>query len=344
MNRVPLLRLAGQLLRLPTAPYHEHAVREFAVRYCREQGLTVQSDRVGNLIVRYQRHYAGPPIVFVAHMDHPGFEALGARRAQFLGGVPKAMLAGARVRFGNIHARVRRVRPGKQLDMIAERPLQAGLPGMWDLPAFAVRRGKLHAIAIDDVLSVAAVLAALADLARDRARAHVWAVFTRAEEVGFPGAVRVARSGRIPRRALVVSVEMSQQRPWARLGRGPVVRVGDRLSIFAPEATLFLETAARNGQRSVQRALMDGGTCEASAFAAHGYRVGGLCLPLGNYHNIGPGQRPRPEYVSVADLKELVALIVQAARQWRGFGPVRSRLRDLVRQIHRTAPRRLGKC
>jgi|YelNatPaOPRAMG01_1025707.scaffolds.fasta_scaffold01814_10 endoglucanase len=343
MNRAALLKLAGQVLRLPTAPYHEHAVRDFVTGYCRQLGLPVASDKAGNLFIRYRHRVAGAPVVFVAHMDHPGFEALGPNRAQFLGGVPLELLKGARIRFGSVRANVRRVHRDKQLDIVADGPLRAGEPGMWDLPAFAVRGDRLQAVAIDDVLGVAAVLAALTDLVRANVPAHVWAVFTRAEEVGFPGAVTVARSGKIPRRALVVSVEMSKERPWARIGHGPVVRVGDRLSMFDPAATWHLETAARAGRIRLQRALMDGGTCEASAFAAFGYRVGGLCLPLGNYHNIGPGTRPRRENVSVADLNRLVGLIVQGARQWRGFGSLRQSLRRRVWQIYRRAPRRWGK-
>jgi len=107
-----LLTLARQVLTLPTAPYHEHAVREFAMAYCRELGLHVEQDHVGNVIAKWERprHRGGsrrsglppagaPPLVFVAHMDHPGFEALGGGHAEFLGGVPREMFKNARVRF-----------------------------------------------------------------------------------------------------------------------------------------------------------------------------------------------------------------------------------------------------
>jgi endoglucanase len=134
---------------------------------------------------------------------------------------------------------------------------------------------------------------------------------------------------------------MSRQRPWTRQGAGPVIRVGDRLTVFDPSATLFLEQAAREVPMPVQRCLMDGGTCEASAFAANGYRCGGLCLALGNYHNIGPDGRPAVESVSVNDFCGLVDLIVVAARQWRGVERVTRLLRQKLRQIERTAPRKL---
>ena len=37
----------------------------------------------------------------------------------------------------------------------------------------------------------------------------------------------------------------------------------------------------------MQRCLMSGGTCEATAYQLYGYETGGLCIALGNYHNRG---------------------------------------------------------
>lgn len=350
MNRTALLGLSRAVLSLPTAPYHEQAVRNFAIAHCRALGLAVTTDRVGNLIVRYRHRHTGAPLVYVAHLDHPGFEALSAQQAEFFGGVPAKLLTHGRIRFfttrGVVQARVKRLvhrhwPRRKVLAVAANGKLQRGEMGMWDLPAFRVVDDRLRAVAIDDVLGVAAVLAALSDVVRRRVPTHLWAVFTRAEEAGFGGAMALAKSRHIPRRAVVVSVEMSQERPWARVGHGPVVRVGDRLTLFDPVVTQFLQQAARAVNRPVQRALMDGGTCEATALAAAGYRVGGLCLPLGNYHNIARNHRPQPEYVSVRDLQTLVELLVQAARAWRGFGRMRLLMRQRVEQIARGAPRSL---
>ena len=43
--------------------------------------------------------------------------------------------------------------------------------------------------------------------------------------------------------------------------------------------------AGRAPEFRVQRQLMSGGVCEATAFAVNGYRATGLAFPLGNYHN-----------------------------------------------------------
>ncbi|HUJ11737.1 MAG TPA: M28 family peptidase [Verrucomicrobiae bacterium] len=372
MERRELLKLAEYMLRLPTAPYHEHAVREFVIQYCRQLGLHVGEDRAGNVVVKHERPQAGrsrhretaqPPLVFVAHMDHPGFEMLRGHRAEFLGGVPREMFArgvGVRMfgRDGICPMEIRRfigsAWPKRKLVDLkaagggarATRKLRKGDFGMWNLPAFRVVGDRLHAAAIDDVLGSVVMLATLTEVLRRRLRTHVWCAFTRAEEVGFQGALALVRANKIPKTAVVISIEMSKQRPWARIGDGPVVRVGDRSSIFNPGTTAFLLRAAarcreRQPQFLVQRCLMDGGSCEATAFAGCGYRTGGLCLPLGNYHNIGKRRRPQAEYVSIRDLEQLLNLAVTACAEWRTLPATNAILKKRLLALAKSVPRPL---
>jgi endoglucanase len=336
MKRSELVGLARRFLAIPTAPYHEHEVRAAVEAECRALGLAPQRDGAGNVLVKRGRG-RGAPLVLVAHMDHPGFAVVGPRRLEFFGNVPPEMFVGSRVRVGTTRARITRVvseRPAVR-EVEVDRPVR-GEFGMWDLPPVAVRAGRLHAPGIDDVLGTVVLVATLRE-----AGGPVWCVFTRAEEVGFHGAIELARAAVIPDGALVVSVEMSRQRSWARIGQGPVVRVGDRRWIFDSAAVSFLMESARAAGVTAQRALMDGGTCEATAFAAWGYRVGGVCLPLGHYHNIGPASRPRAEYVSVADLEGLVKLLASATTQWAERRQGRSDLKRWVLGVRRAAPRRL---
>jgi hypothetical protein len=224
MERRELLDLAERVLRLPTAPYHEQHVKAFVVDFCRElPGLRVEEDRVGNVIVKYQPQARASvpssrqrPLVFVAHMDHPGFEMLGGNRAEFLGGVPKEMFArGVGVRVysdlweglsrtdrlksrpegrSHIKATIRQFNatawPKRKLVTLNLEPGTMNRPrrgdfGMWDVPAFRVAGNQLHATAIDDVLGTVVMLATLVELIRQQPRTHVWCAFTRAEEVGF---------------------------------------------------------------------------------------------------------------------------------------------------------------
>jgi len=359
MNRDELLDLARRVLTLPTAPYHEQRVKAFVMEFCRQlPGVRMEQDRVGNVIARYRRGAAKTPLVFVAHMDHPGFEMLGGNRAEFLGGVPREMFAkgiGVRVYGATGVRRVKLARfnasawpKRKLMELRAGGTLRPGDFGMWDLPSFRVTGRTLHAAAIDDLLGTVVMLATLAEVSRRKLRAHVWCAFTRAEEVGFQSALALVRSGKIPKRAFVISVEMSKERPWAQIGNGPVVRIGDRTSVFDPNATAFLLRAVercrhRDSAFRAQRSLMDGGTCEATAFAGFGYRAGGLCLPLGNYHNIGKNLRPRAEYVSVHDLEQLLRLTLTATEESPGPGTSDTALRRRLLSISRTAPRQLKK-
>ena len=113
--------------------------------------------------------------------------------------------------------------------------------------------------------------------------------------------------------ASVLSLECSKALPDAPQGGGVILRVGDRMSIFAPALTEALRVAADEAKVHHQRKLMDGGACEATAFCASGYRASGLAVPLGNYHNAddsGPGIAPETVLVDdwLAEVDLLVAL------------------------------------
>ena len=192
---------------------------------------------------------------------------------------------------------------------------------MWDLPAYALRGGRIHSRCLDDLLSCAATLAALDEMCRRRPRgAHVWGLFTRAEEVGFFGALAAIKARTVPRAARVLSLETSRALPHAPQRGGVIVRVGDARSLFDPALMgvvheVAKELSAGDPRFRYQRRLMDGGSCEATAFCAAGYRAGGLALPLGNYHNMkGLDGGPKgigAETVALADYLSEVKLLVR---------------------------------
>ena len=66
-------------------------------------------------------------------------------------------------------------------------------------------------------------------------------------------------------------------------------------------------------QFKVQRHLMTGGGCEASAFSAFGYMVTGTAFPLGNWHNGLMQEVVEPEYIHMNDFTSGVALLCVAA-------------------------------
>ena len=152
---------------------------------------------------------------------------------------------------------------------------------------------------------------------------HVGLLFTVAEEVGFVGAIGAATNGLVKKNARLVCLENSRSFPESPIGGGPIVRVGDRMTVFSPGltneiSTLMMAHAAANPKFKWQRKLMAGGACEATAFSAFGFQSTCLCLPLGNYHNmqaideVQAGRRPAKvgrEYISVEDLHGLVEML-----------------------------------
>src|SRR5690606_19566565 len=101
----------------------------------------------------------------------------------------------------------------------------------WALPAAAIRAGRLHAPACDNLAGVAAALAAFERSLRKRG-SDVRVLLTRAEEIGFIGAMAACRSGLIPKRARLIVLENSRSFADSPIGGGPIVRVGDKTSTF----------------------------------------------------------------------------------------------------------------
>jgi endoglucanase len=208
--------------------------------------------------------------------------------------------------------------------------LQPGDFGIWDLPHFALQDGFIHARAIDDLVGCAAMLLTLWQAAKEGWETDLYAVFTRAEEVGLVGAYVVLQSGVLPRDGIIVSLEASPALPGAVQGAGPVIRVGDRMTTFSQDAELILKAAAyrlgspvwqpsrsvppADAQMQVQRQLMSKGACEATAAIMLGYQATGLAMPLGNYHNMGEDSRLMLENISADDYLTGVTLLGEAAR------------------------------
>jgi putative aminopeptidase FrvX len=315
----PLYQAGMALAACPTAPGQEHFVQA-----CLESALRglphvqTRRDEFGNLIARYQHKARGrEPMRLVAHMDHPGFVVEG-RELHFRGGVEPRYFLGERVVFhGATEQRLgTAIIVGIDLSAEAKRiRLNGPLPkdatfAVWDLPAARCTKRLFISPACDDLAQVATVLALLQRLAADSAPACVEALFTRAEEIGFYGTLAALKSRRPLERMVTLSLETSSARGYATLDGGPIVRVGDRLSIFDSRVTHWLETTFRDlkdlaPRTAWQRLLMGGGACEATVFQRAGFATGALCVAMNQYHNMGPGDDVRCESISLRDWQGL---------------------------------------
>ncbi len=190
--------------------------------------------------------------------------------------------------------------------------------------SFEVKEGRIHSRACDDLIGCAAILALFHALEKAEEESSVIGLFTRAEEVGFLGAIQLAQAGLVSRDVTIVSLECSSERSTGagRMGEGVIIRVGDKTSIFDDGATRALTSLAVEAKLAHQRCLMSGGTCEATAYQLYGYRTAALCVALGNYHNCGPETTIAPEFVSVDDVQGLVRLLVAASTVSTAADPV----------------------
>ena len=96
-NREYALRSLAALGRLPAVSYYEHRGADYVKSACEQAGLVVRVDRWGNVLAtRPGADTDAPGLAFVAHLDHPGFEAVsydgGYLLCRALGGVPPGAL------------------------------------------------------------------------------------------------------------------------------------------------------------------------------------------------------------------------------------------------------------
>ncbi|MBL9131458.1 MAG: M20/M25/M40 family metallo-hydrolase [Verrucomicrobiaceae bacterium] len=278
-----------RLLKLPTAPFHEYHVRaeiEAMLKECPH--VKLRKDKFGNLLATYKngKIKSKPTWVFAAHMDHPAF-VKSEDGWEFLGGsatpeMEVAVKSGLRKAKGGI--------------------------GVWNFPV-KVTNTRIEAAACDDLIGCAVIVMTFLELARLGIHTTVHAAFTRAEEVGWLGAWHLAQNWPFGKEAVFVSIETSRPVNGAVMGQGPMVRVGDRVSVFDSEAVAVLTTTAKEQAIRVQRCLLDAGACEATAVQAAGVRSVGISIPLGNYHNIGVQRQIAPEFVMMDDVKALIQLL-----------------------------------
>lgn len=338
-----LRRRLLEILRCPTAPFAEGRVHAAILRAVeRSRRLRAAADRFGNLLVAYGP--GRPRLLFACHTDHPALVANGDGTATVAGGIRGKALRGAKLRaLENRGARgtvTRVLADALEVRVAVGGEFRRGTPLVLDLPEVAFRARRIHARAIDDLCAVALCLALFDRLEASGWRGSVGALFTRAEEVGFAGALAWVRTTAFPRSATIVNLEMSNARAHTPLGAGPILRVGDRISTFDPAVTEALEEAARGLERRErgfrwQRALMDGGACEATVYAHAGFRAGALCLPLRNYHNHAPRGGVATEYVHEDDARNLLLWMEAYARAFRRLGGGRrkaARLEQLWRR------------
>jgi len=348
-------RLLNKVLSQPTAPFREQLVTRVAVDELERREIPHFIDPAGNIVigVASARDYRAllrdpdqePLRILAAHMDHPGFHGKAWQDNRRLGitwhgGSPVKHLGGARVWLANDDGvfgfgRIRKPTIHKSGYYMESAEIQFDDPslvrrfrareifGGLAFRAPVWRSGKrVYTKAADDLVGVFAVLeTAFAAYRRDRQNAPPFiGLLTRGEEVGFVGAIAHFDLGWLAnakRKSVFVSLEASRTLPGAIVGKGPIVRLGDRRTVYAADYLKVLgDVASRVLPGRFQQRIMDGGACEAAAATIWNLPAIGITLPLGNYHNQGfeggqdcvAPEGPAPEFVHQDDIDGLLIL------------------------------------
>ncbi len=377
-NHIEWLR---ELTAIPTVAGHEHRVIDWINHWLNDRPeISSTTDKHGNIELRLSNNEATDnPIYFTAHMDHPGFvveEVLSSSEVilAFRGGVMADYFPDADIRIhppysasdgsdspsGYALATITDehavesgsdggAKPAFKLyhAILKEpQPITVGSIATWDLPEVEILEedGKqtLYTNACDDLAALAAALSALDELRLLNDKGDTRVLLTRAEEIGFIGAIGASRDGFMPKGSRVIALENSRAFADSPIHAGPIVRVGDRISVFSPDLTGAVAKVAetisggaatpRASEKEAdmpkwrwQRKLMAGGACEASVYCAYGYTATCVCLPLGNYHNMANladaqagtheqvhGSPPRVgrEHIGIDDYQGMVDLLI----------------------------------
>lgn len=376
--------LLFDLLYQPTAPFRELHVAKFVADKLRRAHVPYFFDPSGNIVIgvgsagEYKkllnRSEREPVRLFVAHMDHPGFHGVrwlsdSEIEVAWHGGAPVKGLNNAPMWLAdqNGYAAVGNITRSR-LDKTRKRLLNARVkigrknwplrpPAQTLFGGFGGRapvwreRELIYTKAADDLVGVFAIVRMALTLFRGgRRRPPFVGLLTRAEEVGFIGMLAHLEQRwlqQAKRRVIYVSLETSRALPGAEIGKGPVVRLGDRRTVFdAGYLRVLTDIAEKVLPKQHQRRIMDGGTCEATAALAYGLPAIGVSVPLGNYHNESyEGRtrgRPAPEYVhrgDVAGLLELCAGLMQPGLPWHAPW---ANTRDALKKNFQQQRRRLG--
>jgi putative aminopeptidase FrvX len=376
------------ILEQPSAPFREGHVITRIRTALDQGKVPYFVDPIGNLVIgaSSSKEYLAmvrlktpePLRIFIAHMDHPGFHGTAWKsptelEVKWHGGSPTQHIENAKVWLADKkealgHGKfiqVKMIPSGRAIESgVIQVPAALGqkqadarqLFGGFGFRAPVWKEGELlYTKAADDLVgSFSIVSLALEHFSKGRKKSKLvpfLGLLTRAEEVGFIGAIGHFELGWLAsarRQILCVSLETSRTLPGADIGKGPVVRLGDRYTVFNSEALrVFSDLALKILPEKHQRRVMDGGTCEGTTATVYGHPCVGISVPLGNYHNQcfegGPDSAgplgPAPEFVHAQDVQGLLDLcrgLLKPGLPWND--PWKLKLKEFKKELKAYRP------
>ncbi len=312
--------------------------------------VTLQSDRMGNLVAHLQGPEGAPRVMLCAHMDEVGFmiteiDEDGFLRFDNLGSIDPCVLCGRNVLIGDGERRTKGVIAAKGIHMQsakerkalpsqdelyidigakdgdeAQKMVSLGDFGVFDTPfaTFGKKGGYLRGKALDDRLGCALLVEVLRTVAGDKLPLDLYVCFTVREEIGRSGATVTAN--RIAPDCVIVMEttaiadlpETPDHKRAASVGEGGVLSLVDRATIYDRALVDFaLATAGEQGIPVQVKKYVSGGND-----AAHIQRCGtGIrCLAL----SVPTRYLHAPVSVAaVRDYEAMRSLVIAMLRNWK---------------------------
>jgi endoglucanase len=305
---------------------HEEEIRETIRAEVEPLADEVRVDALGNLIATKKGSGGGKRVMLAAHMDEIGMiisyvDKKGFLRAQPIGGLDLATLAGGRVVFADgtigVVAAEDRAEFRKNPEMAKlyidvgassheEAQERLGQAAGFVRP-FADLGRRVVAKAMDDRIGCAILVEVLRRL--EDTPHEVYAVFSVQEEIGLRGA-RTGAYGLDPEVGIALDITVAADTPEApklamKLGEGPCIKVMDSGMISHPGVkNLLIETAKAQGI-PYQLEVLDRGTTDAAAIQLAHSGVPAGCISIACRHFHTPS-----EMVDMEDVENTIGLLV----------------------------------
>lgn len=258
-------------------------------------------------------------------MDHPGGVVStvcdnGLIEARWLGGAPDRILGSEVIVFSPVSKYVKFLgkvvsAPTDVRDQIFSVQLVNGDSNLVS-PEWGVclnfptefSEGKWTLRAADNLSSIGAILSFLLKNRKTR----MTFLLSRMEECGLVGSLEALRAMshryKIKKNELaVIALDVIKELPMAPMGGGVIIRHGDAETKYDDHIVKFLLRVAQSKGIPFQEIEHSGGVSESTVFNEYGFRVAGLGIPIGNYHN--ESVRPEPEKYCQTDFEGLLSIL-----------------------------------
>lgn len=282
---------------VPTAPFHEQHILSklniLSYDFSFNDAVTITQDSQSNLVLNYKNSDVDKHLIYLAHVDHPGFHLTKQDdylySARVLGYLNPDLILNSKLNLYSDNASSKGVvigKSGKDYLVLSENIDDFSFATLSLNPL--VVDSFIDAPIIDNYASVALSLSVFERVVEQSLPVNLSIYFTVAEEIGFIGA-NYALKQLNKSNSLVYSIEASSclNKDGSFLippDSGVVIRTGDNLVKRFSKQAITLAKDSAFGINHVVANMVNGG-CESSLFYLNNFITGAIAMPLLNWHN-----------------------------------------------------------